>query len=316
MNLKDNKQMNTLLKEAVSKAVKSAVSQPVKPLQIEPKKELIQSGQEKKRNLEEAAIAIPKPFVLKTESTSNVTKQNHFELYRNYVDSFNKVSSNIDIVPKEDANNPNNSTFRRLKLDEQHNLNGVKFHELFFANVGDKRSEVRMDSVSFIRLERDWGTFENWQLDFRACGMAATEGWAVCFFDPFKKRYFNTLVEKHTENVPVMGIPVLVVDTWHHAWFRDYPGEKMAYLNAMMKEINWDVVEARMEVAEGCRLDQIYNIQPIYAGEPLIKQDLVPNAAPLNSINSMPTKPGDANVMPLGVSPEEKQAGEPLYAQS
>lgn len=267
----DKDKISHLLKEHVQSAVKNAISQPVKPVQIEPKKSLVLSGGEKNEPLKEAVVAIPKPFTIKTDNTSNLTKQNHFELYRGYVDSFNKVSANLDIVPKEDANNANNSHFRHLKLDEQHNLNGVKFHELYFANVGDKRSEVRMDSISFMRLERDWGTFETWQLDFRACGMSATEGWAICYYDPFKKRYFNTCVEKHTNNIPLMGIPVLVVDTWHHAWFRDYPGEKLSFLNAMLKEVNWSVVEARMTVAEDCRLDQIYNIQPLYAGEPEVK---------------------------------------------
>jgi len=61
----------------------------------------------------------------------------------------------------------------------------------------------------------------------------------------------------------VMGIPVLVVDTWHHAWFYDFPGDKMEYMNKSMREINWEVVEMRMMAAEMSKLNQVYAIQPV-----------------------------------------------------
>jgi len=57
------------------------------------------------------------------------------------------------------------------------------------------------------------------------------------------------------------------VDTWHHAWFYDYPGEKMEYLNKSMREINWNVVEMRMIAAEMAKLNQIYAIQPIISND-------------------------------------------------
>jgi hypothetical protein len=64
-----------------------------------------------------------------------------------------------------------------------------------------------------------------------------------------------------------MCIPVLVIDTWHHAWFYDYPGEKMDYLNKSMREINWNVVEMRMLAAEMAKLNQLYAIQPVISNE-------------------------------------------------
>lgn len=203
----------------------------------------------------------------KGETQSPTTKENHEKLYKSYVDSFNKISAKLDSIPKTDADNNNDSEYRRLKLDEMHNMNGVKLHELYFTNSGDVNSEIRSDSIPFMRLARDWGTFDQWQLDFRACGMSAREGWAVCYFDPFKQQYLNCFVEGHVMNIPLMGIPVIIVDTWHHAWFYDYPGEKMEYLNKSMKELNWNVIEARMLAAEMAKLNQIYAIQPVISNE-------------------------------------------------
>lgn len=259
------------------------------------------------KNITEATIVSTKPFFLNTETLSNDVKENHLKLYQNYAESFNKISSKLDTVPKEEANNPSNSDFRRLKMDEQENLNGVKLHELYFANVGDKTSLIRRDSMPFMRLERDWGSFENWQLDFRACGMSATEGWAVCFFEPFKQKYFNVIIEKHNINIPVGAIPVLVVDTWHHAWFKDYLGEKQTYLNAMMKEINWDIIEARMTIAESSNLHQLYMIQPKYSVEEPKNFTLIPAEAPIkpqshsfNNTSGLNVNPPSNLVTPKG----------------
>jgi Fe-Mn family superoxide dismutase len=249
---KDN--IQKIIQEAVSNVLQSTgkLEQPVKNI-IETTKKVIN----------EAVVLMPRTFVLKTDVQSPTTKENHEKLYKSYVDSFNRISSKLDTISRKDAENPNDSEFRRLKIDENHNMNGVKLHELYFTNVGDLKSEIRADSIPFMRLTRDWGTFDQWQLDFRACGMAATEGWAMCYYDPFKQRYFNCPIEKHSMHIPLLGIPVIVLDTWHHAWFYDYPGEKMEYLNKSMRELNWNVIEMRMLAAEMSKLQQVYAIQPV-----------------------------------------------------
>lgn len=253
-----DKNLEKIIQEAVGNVLGSTVK-----IQ-KPVKEIIKTV---KNIISEAVILMPRSFVLKTDVQSPTTKENHEKLYKSYVDSFNKISSKLDSVSKQDAENPNDSEFRRLKIDENHNMNGAKFHELYFMNIGDLNSEIRADSIPFMRLSRDWGTFDQWQLDFRACGMAATEGWAICYFDPFKQRYFNCFVEKHNMYIPLMGIPVIILDTWHHAWFYDYPGEKMEYLNKSMRELNWDVIEMRMLASEMSKLNQIYAIQPVISNK-------------------------------------------------
>ena len=254
-----DKNLQKIIQEAVGNVLGSTTAKIEKPV-----KEIIKTA---KNIIKEAVILMPRSFILKTDVQSPTTKENHEKLYKSYVDSFNKISAKLDSVSKQDAENTNDSEFRRLKIDENHNMNGAKLHELYFMNVGDLNSEIRADSIPFMRLSRDWGTFDQWQLDFRACGMAATEGWSICYFDPFKQRYFNCFVEKHNMYIPLMGIPVIVMDTWHHAWFYDYPGEKMEYLNKSMRELNWDVIEMRMLASEMSKLNQIYAIQPVISNK-------------------------------------------------
>jgi hypothetical protein len=55
-----------------------------------------------------------------------------------------------------------------------------------------------------------------------------------------------------------------VLDTWHHAWFYDFPGEKSTYVANSMREFNWSVVEMRMIAAEVSKMQQLYAIEPAY----------------------------------------------------
>jgi Fe-Mn family superoxide dismutase len=254
-------------KTNISKIVSEAVSKTLETNGLKSPNNKIIEESKKPIILKEAVVLTAKTFVLKTDYQSNVTKENHFKIYKNYIDSFNKISAKLDTIDRViEPSNSDNSEFRRLKLDETKNFNGIKLHELYFDNISDKASNIGMDSVPFLRFGRDWGSFENWQFDFRACGMSATEGWAVLYWEPFKQRYFNCFVEKHTENIPMGGIPILVIDTWHHAWFRDFPESpngKLNYLTAFMQEINWNVVEMRMQIAERSNLQQIYMVKPM-----------------------------------------------------
>jgi superoxide dismutase, Fe-Mn family len=226
-------------------------------------KEIVKEGLKKTAaSLKEAMILLPKTFLIKTEFLSSKTKQAHETLYKAYVDAFNKCSSMLDAVNAEEAGS-NHSAFRTLKMDEQFNLNGAKLHDLFFTNISDQASSVSVDSVPYMRLARDFGTFDRWQFDFRACAISAREGWAVTYFEPYKNCYMTCVVDGHSTGIPLGGIPVIVMDMWSHAYYRDYMDDKKSYVNAMMRELNWNVIEARMVVAERSNLDAVFKIQPI-----------------------------------------------------
>ena len=51
---------------------------------------------EEKKELNESLVAQDKQFSLPTEDLSKRTKNNHLELYKGYVDAFNKISAELD----------------------------------------------------------------------------------------------------------------------------------------------------------------------------------------------------------------------------
>lgn len=201
------------------------------------------------RQLDESYVAEPKPYKQVSELVSQKTKDSHTELYKKYVETLNGVSAALDTADRSAADSKH-SDFRSLKLDETYNLNSVWLHELYFANCFDPHSEVYMDSKAYMRLERDFGTFEDWQKDFMAGALASGNGWAVCGYHMFLRRFVNTMVSNHSQDVMLGLYPLIVVDMHEHSYYRDYLTDKKSYLVAQMKEFNWNVIEERFLKAE------------------------------------------------------------------
>ena len=120
---------------------------------------------DEKKSINESFAAQPKKFNLKTDFLSPSNAQNHIELYEKYVKDFNNVSAQLDAVDKSEANS-NHSPYRSLKIDETYNMNAAYLHELWFSNIADANSRISMDSLAYMRLNRDFGTFDDWQRDF------------------------------------------------------------------------------------------------------------------------------------------------------
>lgn len=199
--------------------------------------------------IDESLTAQEKKFTFNSDFLSNDNFQNHVELYQGYLKNFNEVSAKLDTADRQNVN-CNHSEFRSLKLDEAFNMNGVYLHELYFANIGDMNSEIKMDSLAYMRLARDFGSFDAWQKDFIACASASQCGWAITYLNTYTQTYMNAVVDLHTNNVPFGSYPVIVMDAWQHAYYRDYLKDVSTYTRAMMKLLRWPVIEERIQKAD------------------------------------------------------------------
>lgn len=209
---------------------------------------------EDNNTLNEAYVAEAPKFDLKTELLSKKNKAAHQELLEGYVKTLNTVSAKLDTADRDSAN-LNHSEFRSLKLDETYNYNAAFLHGLFFQNISDLNSTISMNSLSYMRIERDFGSFDAWQRDFIACSLSARNGWAVMGYSTMLKRYINTFIDLHSLNCMIGFQPIIVMDCWEHSYYRDYLKDRKTYIYAMMKELNWDTIESRVKIA-----DQIHGL--------------------------------------------------------
>ena len=199
--------------------------------------------------LKEAYVSTPKKFDLRTDLLSSATKKAQQKEFEAYVAALNKASAELDGADRENANNKS-SDFRSLKADEVHSMNAAFLRALYFENISDLSSRITMDSLAFIRLERDFGTFDEWQRDYIACCLSSRDGYAVLGYSVFLKRYLNFVIDAESKDVGVGVIPVIVMDVSVGAYFRDYLDDTKTYVLAMMKEFNWEQIEERFKRTE------------------------------------------------------------------
>ena len=236
--------INNLIKKAIAETLEE------KGLSTNDSQEsLTEKNYSSSKVMSEAYVAEAGKFNLKTELLSDKTKKAHQELLEGYVEKLNKVSAKLDGVDKSSAN-LNHSDFRNLKIDEAYNHNGAFLHGMYFENISDLNSQITVDSLTYMKLARDFGTFDKWQEDFVACCLSARNGWAVTFYNPNLKRYINTIIDLHSQNVMISMLPIIVIDCWEHSYYRDYLKDRKTYVYGMMKELNWSVIEDRVKVSE------------------------------------------------------------------
>jgi Fe-Mn family superoxide dismutase len=168
----------------------------------------------------------------------------HMRLYEGYVTNINKIDEElIRGNAQRDQANTTFSYYRELKRGETFALNGVILHELYFENIGG--TETEPDQTTRAKLERDFGSFEQWKDDFIATAKAS-RGWAVLSFDQRSGRLRNISLDAHDFGNIAYSAPILVLDMYEHAYFLQYADKKVDYINNFMNNINWTVVSGRM----------------------------------------------------------------------
>lgn len=193
--------------------------------------------------LTEALVATPRKFICVSDAVKQTTKDEHEALYRNYIEKYNRGSIVLDSEAAK------GDEYRRLKLDDTSNRNAIVLHEMFFENCFDPKSTIYANMLCCTRFERDFGTFDTWQRDFMKNALSSREGWAVVGYGLWERKYINFFTDLHDGHIPVGVIPVLVIDMWTHA-FKDYGNDRKKYLDAMLAEVNWEVVEKRVQAIE------------------------------------------------------------------
>lgn len=188
---------------------------------------------------------------LKTERlqgiSANQIKQ-HYELYKRYVNTTNRIREDLAEASKADAN-ANYSPYRALKLEETFNWDAVKLHELYFWNLGGTGG----NATGRIRrqIDKDFSSYESWKEDFLAAGKSA-RGWVVLAYDCDDKTLRNYLQDTHNTGVIWRAIPLLVLDVYEHAYFIDYGIDRGKYLDAFFANIDWNEINRRFGTAPAC----------------------------------------------------------------
>jgi len=204
----------------------------------------------KRKRLNEAYVVSPRKFQLSTEKLSEKVKAARIRHFEKSVTTLNRVSAELDGARIEEADNDISNTFRNLKIAESFAINDSFLQGKFMDNISDPNSEINMDMLCYMRLTRDFGTFDNWQKHFIACAKSSRDGYAVTAYSIYLRRYINFVVDSADIGVPFSAIPVIVLDVSEGCYYRDYLDNIELYITNMMRELKWGIIDDRFKTCE------------------------------------------------------------------
>ena len=165
--------------------------------------------------------------------------RNHFSLYQGYVNNVNKLT---DLLKDFVKDGPSHWELKRRFGWE---WNGMRLHEYYFENLSKEKTQLDIDSDLYQKIVEDFGSYENWQSDFKAVGALRGIGWVILYYDPIGNRLFNAWINEHDTGHLSGAKPILVMDVFEHAYITDYGIKKGDYIEMFFKLINWKVVNNR-----------------------------------------------------------------------
>jgi superoxide dismutase, Fe-Mn family len=134
-----------------------------------------------------------------------------------------------------------------LKREHLHRTGSVVLHELYFGNLG---GSGRTGGTIEAALARRFGSFAAWEAEFRrtASSLAGGSGWCVLALNIHTGALENYWMWDHM-HAPAASMPLLALDMYEHSFHMDYGSAAARYIDAFMRNVNWEEVERRYERA-------------------------------------------------------------------
>lgn len=171
--------------------------------------------------------------------------KNHFTLYQGYAANTNKIIAALDEIAR--TGKRGSIEYSELKRRFGWEYNGMRLHELYFENIAMESKGINAASKLSKRIAEAFGSFEEFEKDFKATGAMRGIGWVVLYHDKTSGRLFNEWIGEHDEGHLAGAAPIIVMDVFEHAYMVDYELKKADYIEAFFKAINWEVAEKRFK---------------------------------------------------------------------
>jgi Fe-Mn family superoxide dismutase len=166
----------------------------------------------------------------------------HFTLYQGYVKNTNLLSSKLKEL--NDNHQSKSYEFGALKRRFGWEFDGMRLHELYFENLSVTSIPLKEDSL-LEQINRDFGSFEAWKEDFIATGLIRGIGWVILYKDPSSGKLFNAWINEHDVGHLALGVPLLVMDVFEHAYITQFGLDRAKYIDQFFQNLNWQVIVER-----------------------------------------------------------------------
>ncbi|HHY39493.1 MAG TPA: superoxide dismutase [Clostridia bacterium] len=123
---------------------------------------------------------------------------------------------------------------------------GHILHGIYWTNMSP-RGGGKPAGLLEEEINRAFGSFDAFRAQFSvAAEQVEASGWAILGWQPYWRRLEILTAEKH-QNLTQWGIiPVLVIDSWEHAYYLDYQNRRGDYISAWWNVVNWVDADRRL----------------------------------------------------------------------
>ena len=135
-----------------------------------------------------------------------------------------------------------------LRQSELTYRNSMTLHEAYFGNLG---GNGKASGAVAAAIAGAYGSFDNWALHFRSIGasLGGGSGWVVLACELMTGELRTVGANHHTQALAT-SLPLLVMDMYEHAYAMDYGAAAAKYIDAFFANIQWDMVNQRLEQAD------------------------------------------------------------------
>ena len=189
----------------------------------------------------------PLPFdPAKLKGLSEKLMRSHWENnYGGAVKALNAVEQRLGAMLADKDLPP--YVYGDLKREELVRTGSVVLHEHYFANLG---GDGKASGGALDLIKGAFGSLETWEAEWRrtANALGGGSGWVMLAFNLHTGETHNYWAWDHMHNA-VLGVPLLVLDMYEHAYHMGFGAAAARYVDAFMENVNWEEVGRRAEWA-------------------------------------------------------------------
>jgi Fe-Mn family superoxide dismutase len=206
-------------------------------------------------NAETAAVTppraahVPKPLPFDAAKLAGLSERlilSHWENnYGGSVKALNLIETRL-VAAMADSEFPP-LVYGDMKREQLHRTGSVVLHELYFGNLGGngKPGGAVQNALASV-----FGSAGAWEAEFRrtAASLGGGSGWTVLALNGHTGALVNYWMWDHM-HAPAAAVPLLVLDMYEHSYAMDYGAAAARYIDAFMKNVNWEEVDRRFAAA-------------------------------------------------------------------
>jgi superoxide dismutase, Fe-Mn family len=192
------------------------------------------------------------PLTMKPPRLNGLSQKlldSHYE--NNYGGAVRRLNAIDDRIAALDPATSPGFEINGLKREHLMAADSVILHEIYFDSLGGAGGDPEHMGLA-AALARDFGSLKRWREEFVAMGKAlgGGSGWVLLCWSERLGRLVNQWGADHAHGL-AGATPILALDMYEHAYHLDFGADAGAYVDAFMKNIDWDHVAARFSRATG-----------------------------------------------------------------